>query len=160
MIEKTIVLLKVPESDTDSKIISQIICGSLKKTGFKFSKNIVALDERELAMMYGDVDTMILNSIYARIAYKKLQAILVIGENAVEEVFKLKGHKTDPHDCYSESWRCIISKIVAVRYVRLWGRNDKGNPSFVTIVDNFVHAPGPDDVERNLQVFRKYFSQI
>ena len=162
MIEKTIVLLKIPVFHPECDKASVFIAQSLGIYGFDYRLRDMYLDENELSRIYSNVNEVILNSILAQLAFKALRVFVVTGEDAVSRVFNLKGTKTDPYDCDHSSWRYNLAVNVPgvkdlSRRVRL--RKSDGS-DLVTIVENFVHAPGPDDVERNLQVFRKYFGQI
>ncbi len=158
MLEKTVVLLKVPEWDPDSKTISALVEEDLNRLGFKYKSIGIYLDEAELSNIYSNLNELIFNTTIAQLAFQPLQVFRVYGDNAVNVIHNLKGTKTEPLECDISSWRHRLAlKFRAVRHVKL--RRCDGS-HIVTIVNNFVHAPGSDDVERNIQVFRKYFGQI
>ncbi len=162
MVEKTIVLLKIPTFYPECDNASVFIAQSLGIYRFDCRLRDVSLDENDLSTIYSNVDKVILNTILAQLAFRTLRVFVVTGKDAVNTVFNLKGTKTDPYDCDCSSWRYNLA--VNVTNVKNLNRRVKLRKSdgshLVTIIENFVHAPGPEDVERNLQVFRKFFGKI
>ena len=148
----------MPVWDPDHQVVRSFVENDLNRLGFKYNSVEACLNEDELSHIYSNLNELILNTTIAQLAFHPLQVFRVYGGNAVNVIHGLKGNKTEPLECDVSSWRHRLAlKFRAVRHVKL--RRCDGS-HIVTIVNNFVHAPGPDDVERNIQVFRKHFGQI
>ena len=160
MVEKTIVLLKIPITDSDFKIGSSFIEDNLGRIGCVYTSLNVTLDEHDIQNIYAHAPPVILNSILARLAYKILRVYLISGDGVVDTICTCKGAKTEPLECAPSSWRFQLAQILYVRHIILLSHNECGVQSHVTVVDNFIHAPGRDDVECNLNVFKKYTDHI
>lgn len=159
MIEKTVAFLKISVDDQNSPAAEGLIRASLGKAGLKFRSVDVTLAEQELVDIYSNLSgtpalDAYLSATITQLAHRQLCAFLISGESAIERVYRLKGMETDPMKCAYSSWRYRLAMVIVSRRVRLL----KPGGEFVgTFIENFVHAPSPDEVARNLKVLEKYF---
>lgn len=113
----------------------------------------VILDENDLLGIYPHLPAIILNAQIAQFAYKELGLWIVEGDAAVELVTNLKGSDNDPSKCAPNTWRFKIGSMLGVRRMNLY---DEYGKVWITIFDNFIHAPKRGEIDRDMGVLKKF----